>query len=116
MSTETKLRCKRRVYTRDNFTCQECGYRPPEEYIPPEEWNGRGIIGTPKRKYVALGEPLDHLMHYSRVLTLDHVKELALGGTNTLENLQTLCDHCNVKKSVWLSRELNQQRLIRVGT
>jgi hypothetical protein len=32
------------------------------------------------------------------VLTLDHIKPVAEGGTTHLENLQTLCMRCNLKK------------------
>ena len=31
-------------------------------------------------------------------LTIDHIKPLALGGSNELSNLQYLCSRCNSKK------------------
>lgn len=31
--------------------------------------------------------------------TIDHIVPVSLGGTNRLENLQTLCRSCNIKKS-----------------
>ena len=34
-----------------------------------------------------------------RRLHVDHIVPVALGGTNNLDNLQTLCDLCNIKKS-----------------
>lgn len=34
----------------------------------------------------------------TRDLTCDHIVPLARGGTNAMDNLQTLCDRCNVLK------------------
>ncbi|MBZ9569989.1 HNH endonuclease [Methanobrevibacter sp. TMH8] len=33
-------------------------------------------------------------------LTVDHIKPRANGGTNDLNNLQTLCCSCNIKKGI----------------
>lgn len=36
-------------------------------------------------------------------LTIDHIIPRALGGTNDIDNLQTLCEECNTQKgtSIW---------------
>lgn len=34
----------------------------------------------------------------SRLMTKDHIIPKSKGGKNHLDNLQTMCDHCNSKK------------------
>ncbi len=63
------------VYSRDDFTCRHCGYRPNV----PEDYDGRLTLGT---------------------LTMDHIIPVWAGGSAYWhqENLQTLCRPCNSRK------------------
>jgi len=36
----------------------------------------------------------------ARATEVDHIQELALGGTNTIDNLQPLCKACHLHKTV----------------
>lgn len=57
------------VFSRDHWRCQRCGFR---------------FFGYGRR--------------HGRIPTLDHIVPLTLGGRTTEENLQLLCDKCNVAK------------------
>lgn len=69
------------VFRRDDFTCQGCGYRPPDSMIPPD-YDGRYTIGN----------------YPWPMLQIDHVYPRAFGGLPVMDNLQTLCEHCNIRK------------------
>jgi hypothetical protein len=45
-------------------------------------------------------------------LVIDHIIPLKYGGTNTVENYQTLCNKCNLKKRARLSDNLHKQVVI----
>jgi len=70
---------KRAVFIRDNFTCQQCGYR---EMLKDRPW----------------------LPDVSN-LECDHIIPLARGGRTEMANLQTLCKECNRKKGVSIGGE-----------
>lgn len=57
---------RRKVYARDNYTCQEC-----KAYFGPPPWS--------KGKY----------------LTIDHIIAWSDGGSSCQENLRSLCRACN---------------------
>lgn len=76
---------RQRVFGRDDFTCQGCGWRPPDEAIP-ADYDGRYCIGfwpNPSAE---------------RILEIDHILPRAAGGQNILSNLQALCEPCNRRK------------------
>jgi len=64
---------KRAVFIRDNFTCQACGAKP---------MISRGSFEIPNV----------HQLH------CDHIKPVARGGLTETDNLQTLCENCNLRK------------------
>lgn len=64
------LRLRTEVLERDNFTCQICGYTKDDTY--------------------PAGEKVK--------LEIDHIVPLAQGGKTEVDNLQTLCSHCNAGK------------------
>lgn len=67
-------RFKRVVFIRDNFTCQRCGTR--------------------------LMIKNEHGIEYPNTLLLhcDHIHPYSKGGETKMDNLQTLCRTCNLKK------------------
>jgi 5-methylcytosine-specific restriction endonuclease McrA len=73
------------VFTRDDFTCRDCHWRPPDEAIP-VDYDGRYTIGT--WPYLKAG----------RLLQMDHVIPRAAGGPSTFANLATRCEPCNNRK------------------
>jgi 5-methylcytosine-specific restriction enzyme A len=87
MSIDFRLRKnklkRKKVYIRDNFTCQECGWSPPKQKIP-NNYKGTYTIWVPEE---------------DNELQIDHIVPQAKGGTDHIKNLQTLCEHCNNKKN-----------------
>jgi len=71
---------RKRVYRRDNYKCVSCGWQPPDI---PEDYNGRYAL---------------YDYNYSRCLEIDHIQPQSKGGTNCMDNLQTLCSKCNMSK------------------
>lgn len=65
---------RHKVFVRDHFTCQNCGWLSPKD---PKE---RQKIGR------------------QRYLTIEHKIPVTEGGSNSMENLTTLCSICNGKK------------------
>lgn len=74
------------VFTRDDCTCQDCGWRPEDSQIP-ADYDGRYAIGSwpyPRAE---------------RLLEMDHVIPRAAGGPSVLANMATRCGPCNNRKS-----------------
>ena len=66
---QPNLRLRFRVLSRDNFTCSACGASPAKNPSAPVE------------------------------LQVDHIIPWSKGGETVFENLQTLCQNCNLGKS-----------------
>lgn len=75
-----------------------------------------GIQGTHFRK--EQGHPSDHRPHLNLyaadlsdlievLMTRDHIVPRARGGSNALENMQTMCFHCNARKGASVEPELD---------
>lgn len=77
------------VFERDNFTCQICGVAPIEI---PENYTGRNTVGLPEHSHLVV----DHIIPWKR------------GGTIDLENLQTLCNDCNLRKGQLTDEEFRK--------
>lgn len=75
---------RRRVYERDDWTCQYCGRRI--EPTTPNQANGRNA-------------PVDMSSGRPVWLELDHKTPRVLGGDNTFDNLRAACSPCNRRKS-----------------
>jgi hypothetical protein len=72
------------VHHRDGYRCQRCGV--PAAAVP-SSYSGRDPLQT---AVIHRGWPL--------LLVLDHVIARAAGGSHHVDNLQTLCELCNLKK------------------
>lgn len=66
------------IYSKDGFMCVYCHRR----FTPPLNWDKKSAIHD--------GEMF---------LEIDHVIPLSKGGTDRIENKQSLCQVCNNKKS-----------------
>lgn len=77
---------RRHVFHRDAFMCNRCG---AIAINIPENYDGRNALST--NTFVSSG--------YRDTLILDHVLTLKAGGRSVIENLQSLCETCNKKKS-----------------
>ena len=71
------------VFTRDNFTCRDCGAKPACE---PENFDGSEGIEVEG----------PHGVH---ALILDHVLSRRNGGTSHPDNLAARCRSCNSRKA-----------------
>lgn len=98
-----------KVYQRDGFKCQDCGWKPPV----PEGYRGHHPItvvlgykwvsafGSRRKAY-----PGDHMAREIPItlsLEVDHIRPLSRGGAfRDLANLQALCSKCNnLKGTRW---------------
>ncbi len=71
-----KLRAE--LYKRDGFACLHCGTKAVNV---PDNYTGENTLYTE-----------------SSWLEVDHIVSRMNGGTNEMENLQTLCQICNLRK------------------
>jgi 5-methylcytosine-specific restriction protein A len=89
---------KRAVEKRDRGVCQRCGRDTAAQQRAFLAWlngpPGRMPYGPVSQQWLAFhGLPTDRAM--SVWFDVDHVVPLADGGTNTLDNLRTLCVPCH---------------------
>ena len=73
---------RKKTYEKNGFRCVACGWQPPN--IPPK-YDGKNAL------YSHTGERFI-------CLEVDHIIPRSAGGSNKLENLQTLCSKCNARK------------------
>ena len=78
MSKNKNKKHRKEIYIKNNFTCVYCGLK----FKTPINWNGKSAIHN--------GEMF---------LEIDHIKPLSKGGSDNIDNKQSLCQKCNNKKS-----------------
>jgi len=59
---------------------------------PISKWTKRDVFDRDNHTCLACGT--------TNNLTIDHIKPRIIGGTNDFDNLQTICQHCNLAKGV----------------
>jgi 5-methylcytosine-specific restriction enzyme A len=69
------------IFRRDCFTCQSCGLTAMTPVVP---YDGRESPRLPS----------------GQLLVIDHIVSIRRGGTHHPQNLQTLCQPCNTRKSL----------------
>ena len=74
---------KLKIFKRDNFTCQYCG------------WNAK----------------VDFKHWFVAMLSIDHIKADILGGTDNETNLVTSCHACNVYKGKQKCESLEEAKI-----
>ncbi len=94
-----------------------------EETKPRRKWNGMNWIQKSKRLSIYLRDNwrcvyCDKHLSELESLTLDHIKPIALGGSNSHLNLVTCCSTCNSSKGKRTGKEfaksISKQAYLRV--
>lgn len=94
------LEVRKEVFKRDKLTCIKCGFHYHYER---KYYNENSRVYCLNKCYHVLGENKDNktlIFGSQKGLIVDHIIPIALGGNEwSLNNLQTLCSKCNIKKT-----------------
>lgn len=96
--THWKRKMRAALSNRDGACCRQCGVAEGRR------WRDLGRFGG------WAGEGVHTKVNLCSTLAIDHVVELADGGTNDLTNLQLLCHTCHLAKTVAGKRARREQR------
>jgi 5-methylcytosine-specific restriction endonuclease McrA len=76
-------------YKREKYRIRKNNARKVKEKLPLHEW--LDVLRTHDSTCVCCGS--------NNKLTIEHIVEICIGGTNTKENITVFCTNCNNKKS-----------------
>ena len=120
MRVQTDKELRKFVLSRDDYTCQKCGYIPKIHDLSEEFHNGityeisgyhhfdlivERILLNPYTVVLERSDPHTpiekavFMWYYDERLEVDHITPVHLGGETEPVNLQTLCKKCHSKKT-----------------
>lgn len=79
MSKNKNKKHRFHIYEQCNYSCKSCGL----SFNIPENWDKLSAIRN----------------EFGVCLEIDHIIPISLGGRDSIENKQALCQRCNTKKS-----------------
>jgi 5-methylcytosine-specific restriction endonuclease McrA len=86
--SDWKRKARAMLIARDGASCASCGVAETTRWRRQGEFGGWGGDG----RYTKVAP--------CSTLVIDHVRSLADGGDNGMQNLQLLCDQCHLAKTV----------------
>lgn len=101
MAWRVSQTARRMTFTRDNFTCCACGWRPTRTIPAPYDGRStlREVVAFRWRRFGPYASSVLVRDPVYRWLEVDHVKPRASGiDPYDPSNWQTLCNRCNAKK------------------
>lgn len=81
---------------RQAFT--DLGYSQPSVYTPPKRSNRKRISARKRLNVYERDGYACVTCGTHENLTIDHIHPVSKGGTNDMDNLQTMCHSCNARK------------------